>query len=271
MHKLIPLGFIALGFCAATHAQSYSKAVMLYDHGLVIEARKELIEVVFSAGNAADKPKALLLLGNLALDRESPKTALDAWNRLIREYPKSPEATTAKERIPVLQNVVGKIADEVIDNAIAKSYLRSGDFWSSKRSEIFKIDSSWIPNVEAASVWYDKVIAEFAGTNAARRAFEAKMETLVGWKETGQYGSTYGIMGDHRKYMPILEATFSEYEKAFPEAASQQAFRYQIAQGYWKAKDWENTRKWLNQIITKSSGSSFYKDLAERRLQKVEY
>lgn len=270
MYKLTSLVLMFLSICTASNAQSFSKAVMLYDHGLVVESRKELIDVVFSANNP-EKPKALLMLGNLAVDRDSPKTALDVWTRLIREYPQSVEAKTAKDRIPVLQNVVGKIADEAIDNAIAKSYLRSADFWSSKRSEIFKIDSSWIPNVEAAITWYDKVILEFSGTNAARRAFEGKMETLIGWKEPGQYGSSYGIKSNHLKYMPTLEATYRDYEKAFPDAAGIQAFRFQIAQGYWNAKDWENTRKWLNEIVAKSSGPSFYKDLAERRLQKVEY
>jgi len=45
-----------------------------------------------------------------------------------------------------------------------------------------------------------------------------------------------------------------------------------IAQLYWKARDWEKTREWLNIIIEKAgNGDSFYRDLAQRRLLKVEY
>ena len=72
--------------------------------------------------------------------------------------------------------------------------------------------------------------------------------------------------------MPQLLQTFDAFEGGHPTASSLQAFRFQIAQAYWKKKNWVKTREWLNLIIAKAGGrDSFYVDLARRRLQKVEY
>jgi hypothetical protein len=72
--------------------------------------------------------------------------------------------------------------------------------------------------------------------------------------------------------MPQILETFASFEKDHPTASTLQGFRYQIAQAYWGNKDWAKTREWLNLIIKQSGeGDSFYKDLAERRLKKVEY
>src|SRR5258708_23092910 len=74
-------------------AQSYPKAEMLYENGLLSEAQKELIDIVFSASPAAsaEKPKALNHLASIALEKNNLTAALDAWKRLIRDFPKSPE------------------------------------------------------------------------------------------------------------------------------------------------------------------------------------
>lgn len=72
--------------------------------------------------------------------------------------------------------------------------------------------------------------------------------------------------------MPLVLATFEVFERDFPEAPSLQAFRFQIAQAYWGHRGWDNARKWLELIVEKAgSEPSFYKDLAERRLQKLEF
>jgi tetratricopeptide (TPR) repeat protein len=255
-------------------AQSFQKAEMLYENGLLSEAQKELIDVVFgtSAALTADKPKALNLLASIAVDKNNLKAALDAWNRLIRDFPKSPEAINARKRIPILSTVLGQISDEVINDAAARIYLRSGDFWAKGKDRVFSIDSSWIGNVEAAVHWYDKAITEFPQSTAARIGYEDKMRTLIGWKDPGQYGEAHGTRKDG-SYVPTLEATFRDYEKAFPNAAAAQAFRYQIAQVHWRKRDWAKTRQWLNEIVEKEKDSenSFYKDLAIRRLKKVEH
>jgi tetratricopeptide (TPR) repeat protein len=253
-------------------AQSFAKAEMFLDNGLTGEAQKELIEVVFAPNNSPDKPRALNLLASIAVDKNNLKAALDAWNRLIKTYPTSPEAVAAKARLPLLASVLGQVSDEVISDASARVYLRNGDFWAKDRDRIFKIDASWIPNVEAAVFWYDKVIADQPGTPAARTAYEEKMRTLLGWKDSGQYGESHGIRASPATYIPVMETTFREYEKNFPTAGAVQAFRFQVAQAYWRQKNWSKTRDWLNEVIEKDGGAnSFYKDLAERRLKKVEY
>ena len=95
---------------------------------------------------------------------------------------------------------------------------------------------------------------------------------MLGWEETGRYGSSYGIKGNFVKYMPRLLRAFEAFEKDHPDAPILQAFRYQIAQVYWNQKYWNFTREWLNKIIEKAEDNdSFYRDLAERRLMKVEY
>ncbi len=72
--------------------------------------------------------------------------------------------------------------------------------------------------------------------------------------------------------MPQLLETFSAFERDHPEASSLQASRYQIAQAYWNKKNWNQTRNWLNRIIEHSGEDyTFYRDLAERRLKKLEY
>ena len=152
------------------------------------------------------------------------------------------------------------------------SYLRHADFGSRDKSDRFLIDSSWIPKVETAIKWYDKVINEFPSSDASRIAYIGKMRTLLGWEKSGRYGSSYGIKANFSKYMPQLLETFAMFEKEHPTASTLQTFRYQIAQAYWVHRDWAETRKWLNLVITKAGDTdTFYKDLAQRRLQKVEH
>jgi len=269
--------FIGVLFIVCTvgaHAQSFQKAEMLYQNGLLAEAQKELIDVVFGTGAAttSDKPKALNLLASIAVEKNNFRAALDAWNRLIRDFPKSPEAANAKARIPILSTVLGQVADEAVNDAAARVYLRAGEFWSKGKDRTFNIDASWIQEEDAAVFWYDKAISEFSNTAAARIAYEEKMRTLIGWKDPGRDGERHGAKRS-LEYLPILESTFRDYEKAFPKSAAAQAFRYQIAQAYWSSRNWSKTREWLSEIVEKDKGSgdSFYKDLAERRLKKVEF
>lgn len=267
------IGFLTVFFIATSSAfaASIEKATMLNDHGLINESKAELIEVIFGR-NDSIKPEAYYLLGSIAFDENKISVALDSWRTLSEKYPASEHAKLVKDRISELAEIVGETAKVSIDNAVALSYLRHGDFWSRGKDNKFTIDSSWITQVSAAVKWYDKVISEFPQSTASRVAYEDKLRTLLGWEEPGRYGTKHGVKSLFDIYMPQVIQTFNEFETAHPTASSLQGFRYQIAQAYWKNKNWEKTREWLDVIINVAGeGDSFYKDLAQRRLEKVEY
>lgn len=273
--KIIAMSFVLVSWLVSpsiAFSASVEKAQMMSEHGLKGEAKKELINVVFGKAKSTSKAKAYYLLGSMAFEENKIGVALQSWKDLTTKYPKSKQAVLVKDRIQELAEIVGESAKETIENAVALSYIRHGDFWSRGKKSTFTIDSSWIPNVESAVKWYDKVIQEFPKTPASRLAYKYKMRTLLGWEESGKYGSKHGIKSSFSKYMPQLLETFSAFEKDHPNASSLQAFRYQIAQAYWSAKKWEKTKEWLSLIVKKSGdGDSFYKDTAQRRLKKVEY
>jgi tetratricopeptide (TPR) repeat protein len=253
-------------------AQSYERAVLFKDFGLDDDAKRDLIQIVTSKADDATAAKSYYLLGVIAFEEKKVGRALDTWRLLVEKFPDSDEAKSVKDRIKELAQIVGETKRESIDNAVAESYLGSADFWSRGKEHVFNIDSSWIDQIEASLKWYDRVIEEFPKSVGARIAYEEKLRTILGWEEPGQDGAKYGMRESPEKYLPILLKTFASYETDFPESASLQAFRFQIAQEYWRQKDWPNTRKWLSEVIDKSNGSdTFYKDLAERRLKKVEY
>lgn len=259
-------------FSNVVSGASLVKAKMLSDHGLAAEAKLELIEIIHSRSADGDKASAYYQLGGIAFDENSISVALQSWTTLVDQYPSSPEAALVQEKIKSLSEVVGESAKQSVNNAVASSYLRHADFWSKSKSNKFTIDSSWIPNVDAAIKWYDKVIDEFPNSVASDVAYQDKLRTILGWEDSGQYGSRHGIKRSFSKYMPQLLATFGEWVKEHPDSSTIQAFRYQIAQVYWNQKDWDNTRLWLNKIITAAGeGDSFYKDTAIRRLAKIEY
>lgn len=251
---------------------SYPQAFMFYQHGLVNEAKSQLIHVIFDDSSESEKAAAYYLLGTIAFSEDRIQIALETWQELLERYPASKEAVYVEQRILEMRELVGEIEKETVDDIVASSYIAHGDFWSRGKRTTFSIDTSWIPKVEAALKWYAKTIEEFPHTSASRTAYEKKLQTILGWTDTGPYGRSYGIREDYDRYLPKLLETFYAFEKMHPEATTLQAFRYQIAQVYWNQRDWENTREWLS-IIVETSGDvdSYYSDLAQRRLLKVEY
>lgn len=265
-------GLIVSMSIASSFGSDLEKAELYRAHGLITDAKRMYIEIITSDSPDTDKAQALYSLGAIAFEENYVDVALESWQRLVADYPNEPSAMLVKDRIDDLAEIVGEVRKATIENAVAQSYLKHGDFWSRGKSERFIIDTSWIPKVEAAVKWYDKVITEFPSTEAAKLAYEEKMKALLGWKDRGQYGEWHGIHKDFKRYMPQLVNTFEELESAFPNASNFQAYRFQVAQAYWREDKWDEARSWLNKIIVSAGdGDSFYKDLSQRRLNKLEH
>ena len=281
---------------------SLEKAEMFLLHNLNSEAKKELIEVIFSNQNAMNKAEAYYILGTLAFEENNISASLETWGQLITAFPESEQAKLVKDKINQLSEIVGEESRTNVESAIARFYLRNADFWSESKSKVFRIDGSWIPNIEAAAKWYDKVIDEFPKTRASQRAYEDKMHSLIAklkaLKEEQaeaikdlassirRYPSVYDsnyikeskadidkeYETDFNQYIPQLLETFSAFQKDHPEVSSLQAFRYQIAQIYWiKDRNSPATTKWLKLIIEQAGNDdTFYRDLAQRRLNYLD-
>ena len=255
------------------NAQSVELARDYYQHGLNDRAKDILIGMLHNQATIpAVKAKALYMLGQISFDEGRVKVALTDWQALAKEFPQSPESKEITARLAQLNEMVAKASDAGISSAVARSYISNGDFWVSSNDRKFSIDSSWLPMIELANEWYDRVIKEFPGSDAAEIAYERKLFALIGWRELGRDGDAYGLKNNFQKYMPLVLSSFDDFEKAFPNSSALQAFRYQIAQAYWAHRDWQNTRAWLQKIIDKGgSESTFYTEAAKARLQKVEY
>lgn len=253
-------------------AQTLAYAEDLYAHGLNDDASRAFLSILHEEGSSGSaKSEALYFLGQIAFDDGKFEVAMNDWLRLIESYPSSERAQEISGRLDQLRDVVGDFADASLTSAIARSYVRNGDFWS-KAGERFLIDSSWLPSVELAIEWYDQVIDEFPGTPSAELAYRKKLLSLGGWVEPGQYGSSYGVREDFDLYMPQLVGAFEDFLRAFPDSRYLDGFRYQIAQAYWRERRWADTEAWLNRIIESSDGSAtFYTQLARARLAKLTY
>ncbi|MBC8146708.1 MAG: tetratricopeptide repeat protein [Bacteroidetes bacterium] len=259
-------------FPILTLAQNVKVAKEYYRYNLTDKAKEEFI-LTFQSSKSSDNDKAesLYWLGQISFDENNYTVAFEDWNNLVEKYPNSEQAVIIQDRLSQLKDIIEEVSITSISSVVARSYIKHGDFWS-EASRRFTIDSSWMPNVELAIEWYNRVIEEFSGSSAAEIAFKRKISTILGWKESGRYGSAYGVKGDFNKYMPMVLSAFDDFSNAFPESSYLQGFRYQIAQAYWSEKKWSETRDWLNKIINASDGEeTFYTQTAKARLKKVEY
>jgi tetratricopeptide (TPR) repeat protein len=239
----------------------------------ISEKAKEKFLTIYHDPNSNDEAKsqALYLLGQMAFEEGDYTVALEDWEILIERFPESKQTIEIANRLSQFREIITHDTESTIFSVVAKSYLNNGDFWSNAKST-FHIDYSWMPNVELAIGWYDKILKEFPQTNASDIAYRRKLFTLIGWKEPGREGESYGTYADFKQYMPQVMQTFSEYQTKYPKSQYLQGFRYQIAQVYWFQKDWNNAKIWLQNVIDSAHGDeTFYSQTAKARLEKLKY
>jgi len=252
-------------------APQLQKAIWLYECRLLRESQLALVDFLVQSGiHPLEKSAAMYLLGRINFEENKFQSAVKIWQMLVEEFPQSYEGKLVDDRLSELLQILPGASNEYIDDIRASMYLKNGDYWIVGKGAGFCVDTAYINNIEAAVHWYDKTITEFPESAAARLAHEQKLKTLIGWKDSENFGMAYGAMGEFETYMPKVLDAFRAFEKAFPLVPSLQPIRYQIAQLYWSQKDFVNTDVWLKQVIENGSEEdSFYVDLATRRLHKL--
>lgn len=247
------------------------KAIWLYECQLATDAQMALVDFLIQPQvDPLEKSAAIYLLGLICYEGDRVACAVKIWRTLVEEFPDSYESKLVEDRIPELMQNLSSVSSEYIEEVRASMYIKNGDFWIVGKDPSFFVDSSYINPIEAAVHWYDKTIAEFPESAAARLAHEHKLKSLIGWKDRDNFGIAYGAMGEFVEYLPKVLEAFQAFEKAFPRAPVLQPIRFQIAQLYWSNKDFIQTESWLKKVIEHGDGeASFYVDLAERRLHKL--
>jgi tetratricopeptide (TPR) repeat protein len=100
----------SLGVLAAAN-DVLAKAKALRSNGLLTEAKKELVEVIFAeASSDAVKAEALLILGEIAIDENKFETARENWTKLLETYPESAFAASARAKLDLLAQMSGGAA-----------------------------------------------------------------------------------------------------------------------------------------------------------------
>lgn len=100
MRTKVAITVCALGVLvtAIALAASLEKARLLHANGLFREAKLELVELV-SDKSSPERAACLLLLGQIALEEGKDELAAETWAQVLREFPESPEAIDARDRI----------------------------------------------------------------------------------------------------------------------------------------------------------------------------
>jgi tetratricopeptide (TPR) repeat protein len=255
----------------AQYAPLLQKAIWLYECQLTHDAQLALIDfLVQKQIDSLEKSAAMYLLGLISFEENKIQSAVNIWRTLVEEFPDSYEGKLVADLIPELLRNVQAASTEYIDEVRASIYIKNGDSWLDGKDPGYFVDNAYINHIEASVHWYDKAIAEFPKSAAARLAHERKLQSLIGWKDKENFGIAHGAMGEFAIFMPKVLEAFRAFEKAFPDAPSLQPIRFQIAQLYWANKDFSNTELWLKKVVDHGEDEeSFYVDLANRRLHKL--
>jgi len=139
MRRTLPF-VCAVVFSVCAYGASVDKAIMLRKHLLLPQAKAELIEVIFGTATDAAKARAFYELGTIDFAEKNVGTALETWTQLVEKYPTSEQAGLVKDRIKELAEIVGEASKATAENAVAQSYISNADFWSEGKDQIFHID-----------------------------------------------------------------------------------------------------------------------------------
>jgi tetratricopeptide (TPR) repeat protein len=104
---------------AIAQAASIEEARRLYQKGEQLAAQEELLEILALESDGAVRAQALDLLGMIAVDKGDLELAADVWEKLISDYPDSPQATEARTKLSLATGLNEVRAAEPAERASA--------------------------------------------------------------------------------------------------------------------------------------------------------
>ena len=181
-YLLTPAAMLILAWSIPSYSEpSVSRGLMLKMHGLEVDAKRAFIDLLYNdEAHEEDKADALYQLGLIAFNNKDIGLATETWGLLIDEFPNTEKGRTVSAGIKylledynalVLESAKEEIRDreEVMRDALAQSYLLNAQFWWDPPKQ-WGIYTSHINQFTMAREWYDKVVTEFPGTDAAKKA-----------------------------------------------------------------------------------------------------
>lgn len=231
---------------------SVSRGLMLKMHGLEVDAKRAFIDLLYNdEAHEEDKADALYQLGLIAFNNKDIGLATETWRILIDEFPSTEKGRTVSAGIKYLLEdynaLVLESAKEEVSDVSAQSYLLNAQFWWDPPKQ-WGIYTSHINQFTMAREWYDKVVTEFPGTDAAKKAMSYRFMLYKDGMETYWEERQLLFDGLRKKEIPnaILELSqdfeprillliheYNKFVEDFPGDAIAHIMELQIAQEYY--------------------------------------
>ena len=255
-YLLTPAAMLILAWSIPSYSEpSVSRGLMLKMHGLEVDAKRAFIDLLYNdEAHEEDKADALYQLGLIAFNNKDIGLATETWGLLIDEFPNTEKARTVSAGIKYLLEdydaLVLESAKEEVSDVSAQSYLLNAQFWWDPPKQ-WGIYTSHINQFTMAREWYDKVVTEFPGSDAAKKAmsyrFMLHKDGMEAYREERQLVQARkvekikkeeipnAVLELSQDFAPLILPLIHEYNKFvedFPGDAVAHIMELQIAQEY---------------------------------------
>jgi hypothetical protein len=286
------LSFFALALLAtpagaqAERMYSADKAQMLYKHGLVEDAKREAIGVLFQPHHRSHATASKFLLARISLAEGRFGHAVELWSELVESDPESKLALESQVLLEQVRALNVQTDRSAVDNVRAATYFSAAEFWLGDLNEHQPIDVQAIPVEEAAAHWLEKIANEFPGTPAAELAMRDRARAFLGRPFDPTAGPGIGalcsltnprmlgaanaaVRNDRVQFWmkQAIEAV-RDLESGFPGSAYLPQLKFLVADAYMRADQVSDAKLWLEAVYREAKAESFWSHIARLRLDR---
>lgn len=181
---LIALYLFAAQISMSETIPSLEYAKSLYRHELTEKSKEAFIKILYSPKSSEDdKAESLYWLGHISFQEEKYSVAFEDWNELIENYPNNPLSDEISTQFSYFREIFPLTPVPSDIPAVARSYIRNGDFWIKQGQEEININFAKNFSEEAkmdiAMKWYKLAIKEYPNTRAAEYAYQQVFFILI--------------------------------------------------------------------------------------------